>query len=295
LSGSAPPPLALISWPYEQGSPDFGMGAGATRLATDEELHAALAGAGWAPTLQRVTAADPMLGEAGRTFDLLRAQEEAVRDARARGAFPLVLSGGCISAAGTVAGCGVSGSDGAGVGVVWLDAHADMDTPEDNLSGSLDVMSVSILTGSAWPALRRTLAHPAPVREEHVAMLGVRDLAEHQRARLERFGGPVVGGAFTGAGAHDAIAFLPPLRYLHIDLDVLDTSVGKANRYACDGGPSLEAVLAAVDATFATGTVLAAALTAYEPSVDPRRRIHQAATTIATHIARHALAQRRPS
>jgi arginase len=39
---------------------------------------------------------------------------------------------------------------------LWLDAHADFDTPEDNL-GFTDVMGLAILTGGCWRALRETI------------------------------------------------------------------------------------------------------------------------------------------
>jgi arginase len=122
----------VICWPFDRGTPDVGMGAGAAVLAGDAELHARLEDAGWAPTVQRVLAADPDTGEVARIFDLLRQLALDVRAARARGAFPLVLAGGCISATGTVA--GAAGGDGVDVGTVWLDAHADLDTPDDNRS-----------------------------------------------------------------------------------------------------------------------------------------------------------------
>src|SRR6201999_1750894 len=72
------PPLAVICWPFDQGRPDHAMGAGASLLASDLGLHDALAGAGWSPTLERVAAADPSLGEVARTFELLRAHAVAV-------------------------------------------------------------------------------------------------------------------------------------------------------------------------------------------------------------------------
>jgi arginase len=286
--------MAVISWPYDRGSPDVGMGAGAAVLAADAALHAELTEAGWAPTVQRVAAADPDSGEVTRIFDLLRALAGEVAAARARGAFPLVLAGGCISAAGTVAGALDGDGVGAGgrVGAVWLDAHADLDTPEDNLSGSMDVMALSLLCGTAWRAARTTIPGAVAVPEEHVALLGVRDLAPYQRARVERSAVRTAAGAFDALEATAAIDGLPARRYLHVDLDVLDTSVGAANRFAAPGGPSLEAVLDAIDATFAGGRVIAAALTAYEPPADGDGSILTAARTIAGHIARHALAQR---
>jgi len=72
---------------------------------------------------------------------------------------------------------------------------------------------------------------------------------------------------------------------------VLDTAVGHANRYAAPGGPSLETVLTAIDATFDHATVLAAALTAYEPTADTDGKILAAARTIARRIAERAIAQ----
>jgi arginase len=252
------------------------MGAGASLLAADLGLHDALADVGWAPTLERVAAADRSLGEVARTFDLLRAHAVAVRGAVARGAFPLVLAGGCISAAATVAGCGARG-------VVWLDAHADLDTPADNLSGNLDVMALSILTGGAWQAAAATIPGFRPVREDAIALLHARDLADYQR------------DALAASDVHTdpaALPLLPRDLYLHVDLDALDTSVGHANRHAAPRGPSLEELLATIDAAFACGTVRAAALTAYEPEYDRGHRIGGAAREIATHIARRALTQR---
>jgi arginase len=265
------------------------MGAGATALAEDEQLHDVVAAAGWAPTVQRVAAADPRAGEVTRIFELLSAQAAAVNGAVRRGAFPLVLAGGCISASGTVAGAGA----GAGArGAVWLDAHADLDTPEDNLSGSMDVMALSILTGRAWAAAARAIPGFTPLAQRDVALLGVRDLAPYQHDALVASDVRTAAGAFSADEAGWTIAALPESLYLHVDLDVLDTSVGKANRYASPGGPTLDTVLAAIDTTFDHATVTAAALTAYEPPSDREGTIRAAARVIASHIATRALAQR---
>ena len=63
-------------------------------------------------------------------------------------------------------------------------------------------------------------------------------------------------------------------------------------RYAAPGGPSLETLLATIDATFDHATILAAALTAYEPTADTDGKILAAARTIARRIAERALTQR---
>ena len=261
------------------------MGAGAAMLAGDPELHAALWAAGWAPTVQRVPAADPAAGEIARTFELVRSLAGAVRGACARGAFPLVFAGGCFSAAGTVAGSGARSA-------VWLDAHADLDTPEDNLSGFLDVMALSVLTGGCWAAQRATIPGFVPLAAADVALLGVRDLAPYQAEQIARAATRTASDAFDAEAARGAISTLAVPSYLHVDLDVLDTSVGRANRYAAPGGPSLETVLATIDATFDHGRVTAATLSAYDPTADRDGSILEASRTIASRIATRALEHR---
>ncbi len=172
--------VALIAWPYDAGLGDVGMGSGASMLLADEELHQGLSAGTDRVTVETVPPVDPALPEITRIFELDRRLARHVARARARGAFPLVLAGNCISALGTTAGV----RDGERLGVVWLDAHADLDTPEDNLSGFTDVMGLSILTGGAWRALRATIPGFAPVGERDVVMAGVRDLEPYQRERL---------------------------------------------------------------------------------------------------------------
>jgi arginase len=227
---------------------------------------------------------DATAPEMARLFELNRRPVAAVAAGRENGRFPLVLAGNCISCLGTVAGCRGAGR----LGVVWLDAHADFDTPDDNLSGFSDVMGLSILTGGSWHALRATIPGLSPVEEGNVITVGTRDLESYQRTRLLDSGITVVadevdetqlGAALRGLSARvDAV-------YLHVDLDVLDTSVGRANAYAADGGPDLSTVLRTIRQTFRSAPVVAAALTAYDPESDRDGGILGAARAIAGEIA----------
>jgi arginase len=281
------PELDLIAWPYHGGLADVGMGLGASVLATDERLREGLAAAGWQTRVVRVPPVDETLPEVARIFELARRLAQRVAAARDRHAFALVLAGNCVSCLGTTAGVG-GGKD---LGVVWLDAHADFDTPEDNLSGFTDVMGLAILTGSCWRALRETIPGFVVVDESRVVLAGTRDLEPYQRDRLSASEVQVIPGALAADArdvALDALRERVERVYLHVDLDVLDSSVGRANPYAAPGGPDLDAVLAAIEATFARFDVAAAAITAYDPRVDDSGTIGAAAATIASHIAAHA-------
>jgi arginase len=157
------------------------MGLGPTQLLGAYVSQQALEALGWQVRVDCVQAVDETLSEPARVFELDRRLAGHVSAAIAEGAFPLVLAGNCISCLGTVAGAAADG-----IGVVWFDAHADFDTPDDNVSGFLDVMGLAILTGSGWCALRETIPGFGPVDEEKVVLAGVRDLEPYQRARLER-------------------------------------------------------------------------------------------------------------
>lgn len=275
------PGLRLIAWPYHAGLRDAGMGLGPTVLAADEELLAALG----EPPVEDIPPVDESQAEVARIFELDRRLAQSVRAARDAGEFPLVLAGNCASALGTVAGAGP------GAGVVWLDAHADFDTPDDNLSGFTDVMALAILTGSGWRALRETIPGFAEVDERDVVLAAVRDLEPYQRERLARSRLRTVPGAIDPdalARELDELSAAMRSAYLHVDLDALDRDEARVNEYSAPGGPSLAGLLATIDAVFDRFDVVAAAITAWDPRVDDdgaaRAAAHQVAARIAARV-----------
>jgi arginase family enzyme len=74
--------------------------------------------------------------------------------------------------------------------------------------------------------------------------------------------------------------------YLHVDLDSLDSSEATANEHAAPGGPSLDRLLESIRLAAGTLPVAAAAITAYDPSLDDDGRTIRAARRIAVEIAR---------
>jgi len=268
------------------------MGLGVDVLLGDGELSGSIAEHLEDVAIEGVDGVDEARPEMARIFELERRLAARVATARAEDRFPLVLAGNCISCLGTVA--GIRGD--ARLGVVWLDAHADFDTPEDNLSGLSDVMALSILTGGSWRALRETIPGFAAVAEADVILAGTRDLEPYQRSRLLSSQIAVIGEEISDDALIDAlrrVAERVDEIYLHVDLDVLDTSVGTVNAYAAPGGPDLAHVLKTISTVFSVGRVCAASLTAYDPAYDEERRITRAAAQIAGQIARDVARQKR--
>jgi arginase len=285
--------LRLIASPYHDGVVNVDRGQGPARVLDGLRDFTSVQPI----PVEMIAPVDTALPEAARVFALNRRLAERVSAALREDAFPLVLAGDCNSCLGVVAGCG---SD--DLGVVWFDAHADFDTPEDTASGSLDAMGLAVLTGAAWQALSATIPGFAAIDEESVLLVAVRDLEPRQRERLRQSKVRVLeGNTFSQAEFQTALGtlFVEVERiYLHIDLDALDPSEGIANQYSAGAGLSLDQLTSAVADVFSHFDVAATAITAYNPASDPDGRMAETAARVVASVASAAAAtpasRRRP-
>lgn len=117
--------------------------------------------------------------------DLAVRTADAIRD----GEFPLVLGGDHSLGAGSIAGASTAFDErGARIGVIWLDAHGDFNTPETSLTGNVHGMPVAHLLGLGDAAMA-SLANPSPaLRAEHLAFVGLRDVDAAERKAIHDHG-----------------------------------------------------------------------------------------------------------
>jgi arginase len=173
-------PIDLITVPYDSGHRAARMGAGPLRFLEDGAAERLRAAAG--AVRETMVGVEPELAtETAVAFDLARATAFAVRAALGRGSFPLVLAGNCITSLGVM-----SALSGEPTGIVWLDAHGDLNTPETTTSGMLDGMALSTVLGRCWTAMSARVDGFVPVPEEHVLLVGARDLDEPEQYYLDR-------------------------------------------------------------------------------------------------------------
>ena len=275
-------PVDLIQVPWDTARRGERMGAGPIRLmeAGAAERVRAVADS----VRETVVGVEPEFpAEIATAFDLARATAFAVRTALGRGSFPLVLAGNCITS------LGVRAPLPAGTGVVWLDAHGDLNTPETTTSGFLDGMALATLIGRCWSSLAAQVDGFAPVPEEHVLLVGARDLDAGEREMLDRsrilFAAPEVASGDGFAARLEALASRVERVYLHVDLDVHDAAHLRANRFAAPGGLSPDRVRSLVSEVAARIPVAAAAITAYDPAYDEDGRAAAAALDLIELIA----------
>ena len=114
---------------------------------------------------------------------------EMVENALDRERVPLVLGGDHSIAAGTVA--GVSRhffKRGHKLGLIWIDAHADMNTPDSSPSGNVHGMPLACIAGLG-PKELAELAGPVPMIEPaNIALVGIRDVDEIERLNVRQTG-----------------------------------------------------------------------------------------------------------
>jgi arginase len=107
---------------------------------------------------------------------------ELVEEAAAAGGIPLVLGGDHSIAVGTVSGMARHlRSKNQKMGVIWVDAHSDMNTPRTSPSGNVHGMPLACLIGNGPPELVDLLGFAPKVDPKNVVMLGIRDVDPMER------------------------------------------------------------------------------------------------------------------
>jgi len=261
--------ISLIELPYDSGRFNERMGRG-PRAVLDAGLAEYLQGKDYRVRVIRVRLPDGFRTDEQALVELQRLAVPPIKEAINSGERPILLSGNCGTAA-LSAVCAVPET-----GVIWFDAHGDFNTPKTSPSGFLDGMALAILTGRCWPKLAGRLQNFQAVPEQHVIQIGVRSTDGEEETNLEKSAiqriGPKELGKLKGA-----LEKLPVRHvYVHVDVDVLDSSEGHANSFARSGGISLEDLVEALDVIGRTSNIAAASVTAYDPAADSDGRIGRA-------------------
>jgi len=167
------------------------MGPSAVRIAGLGERLAAMGcvvvdrGNLVAPIPETRTARDPRkkyIREIARVCQRLYQQ---VLDAHEAGALPIVLGGDHSLAAGSVAASAdFAAARGRAIGLIWVDAHGDMNTPATTTSGNVHGMPLAALLGGEPAELARIGRRSPAVRPEKTVILGVRNLDDLEKERI---------------------------------------------------------------------------------------------------------------
>lgn len=226
---------------------------------------------------------DGSLGEVATSFAVADRVARHVREALADDRFVAVLSGSCHAGLGSF-----SGMPAGDRGILWLDCHGDFNTPETTVSGLLDGTTLAAITGRCWKRMSSDVSGFALARDEDVLLVGVRSLDEGEKALLERSAIQVISTDEAGARGADVLRSLGERVddvYVHVDLDVLDRSVGMANAYAEEGGFTIGELRSFLEEAMSRCPVRVVGFASYDPSTDRDGKVCDAAVEIAGAIA----------
>jgi arginase len=118
-----------------------------------------------------------------------RALAAMVEKAIARGRFPLVLGGDHSVAVGTVSGMSHHfRKQGRKLGLIWMDAHADMNTPRTSPSGNVHGMPLACIIGAGPKQLTHIYDYAPKVDPANVVLVGIRDVDSLEKPLVKSSG-----------------------------------------------------------------------------------------------------------
>jgi arginase len=110
---------------------------------------------------------------------------EKVDEVVASGSFPLVLGGDHSIAIGTLAGVAKHYQN---LGIIWYDAHGDLNTAETSPSGNIHGMPLAVSLGIGHPMLTEIGGYGQKVKPENIVIIGARALDEGEKELIRKKG-----------------------------------------------------------------------------------------------------------
>lgn len=264
------------------------MGPSAVRLAG---LHTALARNAFTDVedlgnIETITAESIQIGDPSAKYleaivAFCETLSDGVREILGRGRVPVVIGGDHSCAVGTISGFALHHREqGRPVGVIWIDAHADMNTPETSPSGNVHGMPLSALLGMGRPELVNLRGDGPKLEPDRVALIGIRDVDGQERELVARSGvhaytmsdideqgmGNVMRDAIAKIGGDDAAL------HVSFDLDGMDPRHAPGVGTAVDGGITYREAHLAMEIVADTGQLGAVEMVEINPILDVANR-----------------------
>jgi arginase len=298
-------PVQLIGVPLDLGASRRGvdMGPSAMRLANLAERLAGLGlsvdDAGNVGVPDRTSIGSTLEARLAAIAEVCREVARRTAAAVRAGIRPLTIGGDHSLAAGSVAGTATALAErGERVGLIWLDAHGDLHTPETSSSGNVHGMPVAHLLGLGDARLSRIAGTFPAIQAEQLVYVGLRDLDEPEKALIRARGLH----AFTmrdiderglRAVMEDAVAIATQGTggvHVSCDADWIDPGEAPGVGTPVRGGATLREAHLAMEIIADSGAMLAMDLVEINPILDRQNRTAElAAELIASAFGRRIL------
>lgn len=204
-----------------------------------------------------------------------------------KGDFAIFLGGDHSISVGSVAALAQEDS----VGLIWIDAHGDFNTPDSSPSGNIHGMPVAVLIGEGAEKLVN-VGYPGPkMQPTHIVQIGVRDLDNQEKERLMHSGISVftmrhVDELGIAAVARQALDRLRHLQRIHIslDMDSLDPDEAPGVGTAVPGGLTYREAHLLMEIFGDSGRVHSLDIVEINPILDDRNKTAELAVELAASL-----------
>jgi len=235
------------------------------------------------------------LGDPRKKFikEIARVCDRVYQAARAsieEGAVPLVLGGDHSLGAGSVAASAAHArAADKPIGLLWIDAHGDMNTPASSPSGNVHGMPLAALLGPE-PAELSSIGGFAPtVLAKHTALVGVRNLDDREKELVRSSGVHVytmkdidrLGVAAMAAEALKVASDGTAGIHVSFDLDVCDPSIAPGVGTPVKGGLNYREAHLLMEMIAESGLLMALDLVEVNPTLDIRNTTAELGTELA--------------
>jgi arginase len=281
--------VSIIGFPMDLGSGRRGvdMGPSALRIA---ELSSKLKNLGYEvedlgnvqiEIMERQKITDEKLkylNEILKTSKLLASKVENILD---RKRFPLIIGGDHSTAIGTIAGISAHcNKNKLRLGVIWIDAHADINTDKTTPSGNIHGMPLAACMGVGNEKLVNFYGFAPKVKPENVALIGIRSVDREERNTIKKLQVPVYTMSDVDKlGIHRIISrvlkqFKEKVDHIHIsfDVDSVDPSVAPGVGTPVAGGLSYRETHLLMESIAECGCMSSLEVTEVNPILDNRNQ-----------------------
>ncbi len=197
--------------------------------------------------------------------------------------FPIFLGGDHSMAIGTISAMAARGP----LGVIWIDAHGDYNTPETTPSGNIHGMPMAVLSGQGHPDLVNLGAAGAKLRPQDIVMIAIRDLDVQERIALAHSGIIVytmrdIDELGMATVARRALARLNRLSHIHVslDMDALEPTVAPGVGTPVTGGLTFREAHLLMEILAESGKVRSLDVVEVNPILDEGNRTAEVAVAL---------------
>ena len=249
------------------------------------------------PTPETREEGDPKKKFVGDIQGVCEALYETALASQAAGAFPIVIGGDHSLGAGSVAASSTHARrQGQAIGLIWVDAHADMNTPATTVSGNVHGMPLAALLGEDPRELALIGGYEPKVLPQHTVLVGIRNLDEREKEEVRASGVHVftmkdIDRQGTAAVMEQAIALASAgTSGIHVsfDLDVCDPGIAPGVGTPVRGGLDYREAHMVMEMLADSRRVVALDLVEVNPVLD----VQNATAVLASELAASALGQK---